>query len=108
MAIEDVAFAFRSQFDLALQRPKKGVIRVGADPDLLLIDPEPAWTMRAADLRGIAGMTLYEGWPIRGRPWMTLLRGRVLLNQGTLEQEPAYGRYLHRGAPVPPIAGTAG
>ena len=88
--------------------PKKGVIRVGADADLLLIDPEPAWTMKAADLRGIAGMTLYEGWPMRGRPWMTLLRGRVLLNQGKLEQGPGYGRYLHRGGPVPPIAGVAG
>ena len=86
--------------------PKKGVIRVGADADLLLIDPEPSWTMRAADLHGIAGMTLYEGWPMRGRPWMTLLRGRVVLNQGKLEQEPGYGRYVRRGAPAPPIAGA--
>ena len=86
--------------------PRKGAIRVGADADLLIVDPEPAWTVRAADMRGIAGMTLYEGWPMRGRPWMTLLRGRVLLNQGTLEQEPGYGRYLHRGSPRPPIGGA--
>jgi hypothetical protein len=62
--------------------------------------------MRAADLRGIAGMTLYEGWPMRGRPWMTLLRGKVVLNQGKLEQEIGYGTYLHRGRPTPPIAGS--
>jgi dihydropyrimidinase len=85
--------------------PKKGAIRVGSDADLLIIDPEPAWTVRAADLRGIAGMTLYEDWPMRGRPWMTLLRGRVLLDGGTLQQEPGYGRYLPRGGPLPPIGG---
>jgi dihydropyrimidinase len=86
--------------------PRKGAIRVGGDADLLIIDPEPEWTVTAADMRGIAGMTLYEGWPMRGRPWMTLLRGRVLLNQGRLEQEPGSGRYIPRGGPQPPIAGA--
>jgi dihydropyrimidinase len=85
--------------------PRKGAIRAGADADLLIIDPEPAWALTAADLRGIAGMTLYEGWTVRGRPWMTLLRGEVLLDQGKLAQAPGYGQYLHRGRPLPPIGG---
>ncbi|MBI2219067.1 MAG: amidohydrolase family protein [Candidatus Rokubacteria bacterium] len=86
--------------------PRKGAIRVGSDADLLIIDPEPEWTVTANELRGIAGMTLYEGWRMRGRPWMTLLRGRVLLNQRKLEQEPGYGRYLARTAPRPPLGGA--
>jgi dihydropyrimidinase len=86
--------------------PRKGAIRVGADADLLILDPEPEWTISVADHRGVAGWTLYEGWKARGRPWMSLVRGRVLLNEGTLEQQPGYGRYLHRGAPQPPIAGS--
>ena len=85
--------------------PQKGGIRIGADADLLIIDPEPEWTIRVADHHGTAGWTLYEGWAARGRPWMTLLRGRVLLNQGTLEQAPGYGRYLARTGPVTPIGG---
>jgi dihydropyrimidinase len=85
--------------------PRKGVIRPGADADLLIIDPEPDGTIRVADHHGMAGWTLFEGWNLRGRPWMTLLRGRVLLNQGRLEQEPGYGRYLVRGRPVPPLGG---
>jgi hypothetical protein len=39
------------------------------------------------------------------KPWMTLLRGRVLLNQGKLEQQPGYGQFLPAGSPLPPIGG---
>jgi hypothetical protein len=37
---------------------------------------------------------------------VTVLRGKVLLNQGKLEQEAGYGRFLRRGSPVPPLAGA--
>ncbi|MFQ5830343.1 MAG: amidohydrolase family protein [Candidatus Methylomirabilia bacterium] len=86
--------------------PRKGTIRVGADADLLILDPDHEWTIRVADHHGMAGWTLYEGWKVRGRPWMTLLRGQVLLNEGKLEQAPGYGRYVARTGPVPPLAGA--
>ncbi|MET0852922.1 MAG: amidohydrolase family protein [Candidatus Rokuibacteriota bacterium] len=87
---------------------RKGVIRVGADADLTLIDPDADTTIRVADHHGIAGWTLYEGWKAKGRPWMSVLRGRVLLNQGRLELPAGAGRFLARGRPRPPLAGTAG
>jgi dihydropyrimidinase len=86
--------------------PRKGAIRVGSDADLLIYDPDHEGEIRVADHHGIGGWTLYEGWKQHGRPWMTLLRGKTLLNQGRLEQAPGYGTYLHRGAPAPPIAGS--
>ncbi len=86
--------------------PRKGVIRPGADADLLVIDPAVSSTIRVAEHRGMAGWTLFEGWPLQGRPWMTLLRGRVLLHDGKLEQAPGFGRYLARGGPRPPLAGS--
>ena len=81
--------------------PRKGVIRIGADADLLIIDPDYEGTLRASDLHGNAGVTLYEGWKVQGRPWMTLLRGQVVLNQGKVEQKPGYGQYLACTGPHP-------
>jgi dihydropyrimidinase len=86
--------------------PRKGAIRVGADADLTIIDPEPDTTIRVADHHGIAGWTLYEGWKARGRPWMTVLRGRVLLNQGRVELPAGAGQFLPRRGPLPPLAGA--
>ncbi len=86
--------------------PRKGAIRVGADADLTIVDPDARWTIRAAEHLGIAGYTLYEGWPVEGRPWMTLQRGRVLFRDGRLEPAAGPGRYLPRTGPLPPLGGA--
>ncbi|MCH7746434.1 MAG: amidohydrolase family protein [Chloroflexi bacterium] len=85
--------------------PRKGVIQPGSDADLLIIDPDAETTIQATEHKGNSGFTPYEGWTLKGIPWMTLLRGRVLLNQGKLEQQPGYGTFLPAGSPIPPIAG---
>jgi dihydropyrimidinase len=86
--------------------PRKGAIRVGADADLTIIDPSAEWTISVADHRGMAGWTLYEGWKVHGRPWMTLAHGEVLLSEGKLQHGPGFGRYLHRGRPLAPLGGA--
>ncbi len=85
--------------------PRKGTIRPGSDADLLIMDPDAEATIRASDLHGNAGYTPYEGWEVKGQPWMTILRGRILLNQGRLEQQPGYGQFLPASSPTSPLAG---
>ena len=36
---------------------------------------------------------------------MTLLRGKVLLNQGKLEQKPGYGKFIACEGPTAPMGG---
>ena len=85
--------------------PRKGIIRVGSDADLTIIDPDDSMVIKAADHHGNSGFTLYEGWTTTGKPWMSLLRGQILLNQGVLEQKPGYGSFLTSGNPVVPLGG---
>ena len=85
--------------------PRKGTIQVGSDADLLIMDPGGDRGITAKDHYSNAGYTLFEGWQVSGRPWMTLLRGQVLLNQGKLEQQPGFGRFLECEGPRAPIGG---
>ncbi|MCH8281728.1 MAG: hypothetical protein IIC96_13715, partial [Chloroflexi bacterium] len=59
----------------------------------------------AKDHLSSAGYSLFEGWQVNGKPWMTLLRGKVLLNNGELEQQPGYGQFLSSSEPRSPIGG---
>jgi dihydropyrimidinase len=86
--------------------PRKGAIRVGADADLTIWDPQGETAIEALHHLGVAGFTPYEGWTVRGRPSMTLVRGQVMLNGGRLEQKPGYGQYLARTSPQPPLGGA--
>ena len=85
--------------------PRKGVIQPGADADLLILDPGVDRVITAGDHMSNAGYTLFEGWEITGRPWMTLLRGQVLLNDGKLEQQPGYGQFMECEGPMTPLGG---
>ena len=85
--------------------PRKGVIQVGSDADLLILDPGADRVISAEDHYSNSGYSLFEGWEITGRPWMTLLRGQVLLNQGQLEQRRGYGNLLSCEGPTAPLGG---
>ena len=85
--------------------PRKGVIQVGSDADLSIWDPTVQRTISAENHHSNAGYTLFEGWNLKGAPWMTLLRGKVLLNHGELAQKPGYGKLLECDGPVAPLGG---
>ena len=85
--------------------PRKGIIQVGSDADLLILDPQGDRIITARDHQSNAGYTLFEGWEVKGRPWMTLLRGKVLLDQGELRQAPGIGQFVESGSPRSPMGG---
>ena len=78
--------------------PQKGALLVGSDADLVVIDPEGRSTVTAAGQHTNSDYSLFEGWELTGRLEHSLLRGKPLLRDGELAQEPGYGQFVPRAA----------
>jgi dihydropyrimidinase len=75
--------------------PKKGVIAPGSDADLAFIDPAIRKTLARADFH-VTDYSPWEGWEVAGWPVMTMLRGAVIVERGTLLGAMGAGRQLTR------------
>jgi len=73
----------------------KGDIAVGFDADLVLLDPEESFVVRAAESSSAQGYTPFEGIELKGRVKSTFLRGELICQEGKVLGEPR-GRYLKR------------
>jgi len=76
--------------------PRKGAIRIGADADVVLVDPRKRRTITDADVLSKCGWTPYAGREVRGLPVYTLLRGEVIYDDGALAVREGYGRQAVR------------
>lgn len=67
--------------------PRKGRIEIGADADLVLVDPAAERTLRSADVLSKAGWTPFDGRRVRGRVVQTYLRGTLVAEEGRPRDE---------------------
>jgi allantoinase len=74
--------------------PKKGVIRKGADADLVIVDLKVKRKVRAEDLHYRVGWTPYEGWTLKGWPTMTMRRGEILYQDEQVVGRPGSAEFL--------------
>lgn len=73
----------------------KGDIAIGFDADLVLLDPNELFIVRAAESESGQGYTPFEGQELTGRVKSTFLRGNLVYHQGSVVGIPN-GRYLAR------------
>lgn len=78
--------------------PAKGALMVGADADLVLVDPARRRTVRAQEMVMASDYSVYEGMELRGWPVMTISRGEIIFENGELRGSPGRGKYLFRQA----------
>ena len=78
--------------------PRKGALAVGADADLTVLDPAAARTVRNDDLHE-SDYTPWEGQEVSAWPTTTVLRGKVVVEDGEFRGDLADGQYLKRTIP---------
>jgi dihydropyrimidinase len=87
--------------------PRKGALAPGSDADIALIDPTIRRQLRLADLHA-ADHSVWEGWEIRGWPVTTILRGKVIVDDGQLSGTLSDGRLIGgRRTPAEVLRGPA-
>ncbi len=76
--------------------PRKGHLGVGADADVVLLDPATDWIVHASDLHMATDYTPYEGFSVRGRPTTVVSRGEVVVADGAFSGPAGRGRFIPR------------
>jgi allantoinase len=75
--------------------PRKGVIRIGSDADIAVVDLHKRWRIKGDDLRSKVRWTPFEDWDVRGRVTMTVIRGAVVYDaEGESFAKPGHGNFI--------------
>ncbi len=76
--------------------PAKGSISVGADADLVVIDPKKRVRMTADVLHTKIDYSIYDHITTQGYPVLTVSRGEVIMDDGEVVGEEGRGRFIPR------------
>jgi dihydroorotase-like cyclic amidohydrolase len=76
--------------------PRKGAIRVGADADLTIVDLDRQAVVRRDALftKARDAERWFDGATVRGVPVVTIVRGRVVYDDGRIVADPGWGRFV--------------
>ena len=78
--------------------PRKGAIAAGSDADIAVLDPTIKRKVRLEDLHE-SDYSPWEGHEITAWPVMTILRGKIMVENGEFMGDPKDGKYLKRAIP---------
>jgi dihydropyrimidinase len=78
--------------------PRKGTIQVGSDADLTIVNLHLEKTVSRDLFRTWSDYNLYTGVSLKGWPVITMVRGRVVAQDGMVQVEPGYGKFIPRRA----------
>ncbi|MFI5035340.1 MAG: dihydroorotase family protein [Acidimicrobiales bacterium] len=76
--------------------PAKGTLLPGSDADLAVVDLDWSRTVTPALLRSRSDFSIYDGVELTGWPVLTMVRGRVAMQDAQTLAEPGWGEYRPR------------
>ncbi len=76
--------------------PQKGVLMPGSDADLVIIDPCKKGVIDKEKMftKCKDSAIVYDGWEVYGQPEQTIVRGKVVYEQGEIMVNPGYGKII--------------
>lgn len=74
--------------------PNKGAILPGSQADLVIIDPKKSVHPSDDSMYSKSAWTPYTGWEFTGAPILTMLRGEVIAQDGKVQVDPGFGRFV--------------
>ena len=78
--------------------PRKGALAAGSDADITILDPDEKRTVRKEDLHS-TDYTPWEGREVAVWPTVTILRGKIMVENGEFFGDEKDGQYLKRYVP---------
>src|SRR5438477_11815877 len=75
--------------------PRKGALAVGSDADIVLLDTRKRHTVSAAEMHE-ADYSPWEGRDLACWPSLTMLRGKVVVENGALTGDLSEGKNMQR------------
>jgi len=76
--------------------PKKGVLQVGSDADIVIWNPNQKYTISAASHHMNVDYSMYEGIAVQGNAETVISRGEIVVNHNTWSGNAGRGRYIRR------------
>ncbi|MGQ9788924.1 MAG: dihydroorotase [Candidatus Hadarchaeaceae archaeon] len=76
--------------------PQKGVVAIGSDADLVIVDLDRSKIVKAENLHTASDFTPYEGRELKGWPVLTIVGGNVVMEDGDIVGAPGVGKYMPR------------
>jgi len=74
--------------------PRKGVLQIGSDADLVIVDMGKEATINNETTYTRVGWTPYHGRKVKGAPVATVVRGTVVMENGNVVGKPGYGQFI--------------
>jgi dihydropyrimidinase len=79
--------------------PSKGTVQVGSDADLVIVDLDMEKRVSPELLQSYSDYTIYDGWKLTGWPTMTIVRGRIVMEDGQVDKNAlGLGQFIPRPA----------
>ena len=74
--------------------PRKGSLLPGSDADLVVVDWEKERVLSNDGLYTKVQWSPYAGWKVRGAPVLTMVRGKIIAEDGKVIGEPGHGEFI--------------